>query len=426
MTRPARGVAVALGAILAGCGDTTTSVRLEITAAPSLTLDGLAVTVAGTRHDEAMTESLQLLVPDSWAGVAQRIAVDGTRRGAVVAAGAIVVTPIAGREIVAQVTLVDASCDLICNLGEVDCDGDAVVTCELGMDGCPSWGAAGACPAATPFCSSGTCSEICADDCTAGATKCEGSAGERTCGQTDSDACLDWGPPVTCAAAPAPSCVDSSTLRTYDAGTCIVTGACAYTPHDTVCPGGCTAGACGHRKADLIVATTTGTFVGLSTGTSFATLTSWSPDSVNAMDVSDVNGDGKADLILATTTGTLVGLSTGTSFAALTTWSTASINAMDVADVNGDGKADLVLPTTTGTLVGLSTGTSFAALAMWTTTSINAMQVADVNGDGKADLVIPTTTGTKVGLSTGTSFAAPTTWSTASINAMSVADVDGN
>jgi len=33
-----------------------------------------------------MTESLQLLVPDDWAGIAQRIEVEGTQAGALVAA----------------------------------------------------------------------------------------------------------------------------------------------------------------------------------------------------------------------------------------------------------------------------------------------------------------------------------------------------
>ena len=37
----------------------------------------------------------------------------------------------------AHVTLVDSSCNPICNVGDVDCANDEVVTCELGSDGCP-------------------------------------------------------------------------------------------------------------------------------------------------------------------------------------------------------------------------------------------------------------------------------------------------
>jgi hypothetical protein len=50
-----------------------------------------------------------------------------------------------------------------------------------------------------PFCSNGACAESCSDECTSGATKCEGSTGERTCGQFDTDSCLEWGPAVACA-----------------------------------------------------------------------------------------------------------------------------------------------------------------------------------------------------------------------------------
>jgi len=127
-----------------------------------------------------MTESLQLLIPDDWAGIAQRIEVEGTQGGAPVAAGAVVVTPIAGQEVTAIVTLVDPSCDLVCSLGSQQCDGDGVVTCELGGDGCPTWSAATACPSEAPYCSSGSCASSCTDECISGATICEGSGSVRT------------------------------------------------------------------------------------------------------------------------------------------------------------------------------------------------------------------------------------------------------
>src|SRR5690242_16713263 len=98
-----------LAAILASCNSSPTSVRLEIVAAPTLVLDGLAITVDGDRHVEDMTDSLQILVPDTWAGIAQRFEVEGTQGGATVAAGAVSVTPIAHDEVSTIVTLIDPS-----------------------------------------------------------------------------------------------------------------------------------------------------------------------------------------------------------------------------------------------------------------------------------------------------------------------------
>ena len=196
-SRTSCGVAIA-SLLLLGCTDALTSVRLEIVTAPQLVVDGLAITMNDTRRTDEMRESLQLLVPDRWAGSAQRIEVEGTRSGATIAVGAVMVTPIAGEEVAASVTLVDASCDLVCDIGTRRCASDGVVTCELGVDACPQWSAAIACPSSTPHCSNGSCSDTCVDECVAGAEVCDGTSSVRSCGQADTDSCLDWTAPASC------------------------------------------------------------------------------------------------------------------------------------------------------------------------------------------------------------------------------------
>ncbi len=58
-------------------------------------------------------------------------------------------------------------------------------------------------------------------------------------------ACVDACKGVTCATPPAPVCMGSTLHGFQGNGTCsLTTGVCAYTPVDTVCTNGCTAGAC--------------------------------------------------------------------------------------------------------------------------------------------------------------------------------------
>src|SRR5450432_4172668 len=257
--------ALVLAAVLATCGDSTTSVRLQIVAAPALSLDGLAVTIDSSRREEAMTESLQLLMPNDWAGIAQRIEVEGTHGGATVAAGAVVVTPISGQEVTAIVTLVDASCELICDIGSHKCNGDGTVTCELGADHCPTWSAATACPSATPYCSNGTCSDTCIDECVTGATMCEG-AEVRMCGQADSDSCLDWTAATSCPGSEVCSgvaCTEAFALTVVKIGTGTVTSS----PTGIVCGASCSADYAAGARVTLTATPDTGaTFSGWSGG----------------------------------------------------------------------------------------------------------------------------------------------------------------
>jgi hypothetical protein len=49
---------------------------------------------------------------------------------------------------------------------------------------------------------------------------------------------------VTCSTRPPSSCLDASTMRSYDPTPVCTSGACAWTPHDTTCPAGCSGTAC--------------------------------------------------------------------------------------------------------------------------------------------------------------------------------------
>jgi Subtilase family/FG-GAP-like repeat len=152
----------------------------------------------------------------------------------------------------------------------------------------------------------------------------------------------------------------------------------------------------GDGQADAVGRNASGDVqVGLSTGHSFATSTSWtqpwtwSPSYTHRL--ADVNGDGRADAIGRNSGGDVqVGLSTGTSFANSTGWTFwSSSYSLDLADVNGDNRADIVGRNASGDVrVRLSTGTAFHNSAYWTSWSTDyTLGLFDADGDGRADVI---------------------------------------
>ena len=178
-----------------------------------------------------------------------------------------------------------------------------------------------------------------------------------------------------------------------------------------------------------------GLWVGLSTGSSFATSkwADWVTSSQIKVLAGDFNDDGKTDVmkfdVLADGSegngGLWVGLSTGSSFGTSkwADWVTSSQTKVLAGDFNGDGKTDVmkfdVLADGSegngGLWVGLSTGSSFATSkwADWVTSSQTKVLAGDFNGDGKTDVMkfdvladgSEGNGGLWVGLSTGSSFA---------------------
>ena len=83
-------------------------------------------------------------------------------------------------------------------VGERNCAGDGYMICDNhDTDTCLDWGSVMACPSGSS-CSNGYCTQDCTEECTSvGETSCQGDA-VRSCGQFDSDSCLEWGTAVAC------------------------------------------------------------------------------------------------------------------------------------------------------------------------------------------------------------------------------------
>lgn len=199
-------------------------------------------------------------------------------------------------------------------------------------------------------------------------------------------------------------------------------------------------------------------YMAVSTGTSFSrssitwggpgcgVYSSQSPPSYGDFPVSfgDSNGDGKADLVVKTSAGLAVYLSTGSSFNFGWNWSIPSVTGYNpalpiqlmLADFDSDGKVDLGYPLQYGAgspkcnnfnisgscygfWVQLSTGTGFGSAVQWIAYPLSSDNYAplsthalDLNGDGKSDLLLNWQNhgGLQVMLSTGINFNNAGTW----------------
>ncbi len=193
----------------------------------------------------------------------------------------------------------------------------------------------------------------------------------------------------------------------------------------------------GDGKEDVVAFAKDGTYVSLSTGSSFGSPSRWTTgygyDSGWRVDkhprfLADVNGDGKQDVVGFGENGTYVSISNGSSFSTPTRLTSSygynsgwrvDKHPRFLADVNGDGKQDIVGFSNIGTYVSLSTYGGFTPSSRWTVgygynsgwwVHRHPRFLADVNGDGKQDIVGFGNSGTYVSLSTGSSFTDPSRW----------------
>lgn len=183
----------------------------------------------------------------------------------------------------------------------------------------------------------------------------------------------------------------------------------------------------GDGKSDAVVMfRDTGTaMVVLSTGSSFATPSSWAYLHTVGADkyfLADVNGDRMADLVAfwQPTGKWYVSLSSGSGFWPETDWATGhgvGTTKQWVTNVNNDGMADLVTyDAATGDWhVSTSSGSGFWAPVRWIGghgVGSASQEVADFTGDGKADSGVWFTNGNwYVATSNGSSFSGYTQWS---------------
>jgi hypothetical protein len=175
--------------------------------------------------------------------------------------------------------------------------------------------------------------------------------------------------------------------------------------------------------------------VGLSTGTSFASLSSWGSFSpTNDLHLADVDGNGAFDLVGRNAAGLVsVGLSSGSAFATATAWGTLPVGYDLLADdMDQDGLADVVgrSPTTGDFVVGWSSGTAFDPTVSWGSFDpAYTLALADVDGDGAADLagVNPSTGDVRVTIANAGTLSPATSWGTGAGNSdATFGDADGD
>ncbi|HEY1547421.1 MAG TPA: hypothetical protein VGG28_06365 [Kofleriaceae bacterium] len=181
--------------LAAACTDASyTIVHIQVTPQKGLSLDSYQVRVGEFLHSMPPNNAFDVVVPSPSIGQPTTVSVAAMLSGQQVAYGAAMVTPAAGVTTDAAISLGSGTCPTSCTVGETVCSssGESTTTCELGSGGCSDWSAPKACPSNAPFCSNGTCAASCTDECsTVGETDCDGTA-VRTCQSNSGDSCLGW------------------------------------------------------------------------------------------------------------------------------------------------------------------------------------------------------------------------------------------
>jgi len=221
---------------LVACSTSSTRIDLSVSGNADWDMDHYEIEVANHWVVTEALPQLTLQVPDEIAGASVMVDVWGLTAGQQIAHGTTTISLPLHRNADAQVTLISlGNCGTFCSEGQVECLGDGLSTCTRQQDGCLTWLPPAPCPIDTPFCSNGSCSTQCSDECVPGQTTCDSDAAMRTCGQNDGDPCLDWSAPMACAntqtcadgacSAPMTCAQDGSTCDDGDA--CTINDRCA-------------------------------------------------------------------------------------------------------------------------------------------------------------------------------------------------------
>jgi hypothetical protein len=226
--------------LLASCSSDPTRIVLMIEYDDAWGIGTLEVRSGERMKSIPAQHSIELWVPDSWAGTEVSIRMRGLRGEESIASGGVMVTPVLGGSTEAIIVLHRVACGAWCTEGETRCFGDAVAICEQrDGDPCMEWGTPIACASDAPYCSLGACRPTCIDECAEGEQRCDGPNGYQLCGNFDGDTCREWSTATTCEEG-----------QSCNAGTCI-TGECRdqCTSGDTECRGSSVV-TCGDLNAD--------------------------------------------------------------------------------------------------------------------------------------------------------------------------------
>ncbi|MEZ4360617.1 MAG: hypothetical protein R3B48_10565 [Kofleriaceae bacterium] len=186
--------------LLTSCSEEVgTSIRVSLVYKNSWKITSADVVAADSEGASEIAHELLVLVPDERAGQVMPIEVWGVRDGERIAHGSAVALPRKGETVGATIVLERLPCGVFCTPGDLRCEGEGRAMCEHDADDCLQWGEPQGCPTDTPFCTDGECRNDCDDECTAGEGVCVDSATQRSCGQYDSDMCLDFSADQPCA-----------------------------------------------------------------------------------------------------------------------------------------------------------------------------------------------------------------------------------
>ena len=192
----------------------------------------------------------------------------------------------------------------------------------------------------------------------------------------------------------------------------------------------------GDGLPDIVGFSNGAVYVAINIGNGFNTAQAWSSHfnynkgwrvGVDERVLADVNGDGLPDIVGFGTDATYVALSTGNGFGSITKWSNdfgSNIWKRDkqhirtLADVNGDGLPDIVGFGNYGVWVAINKGNGFKTAIKWTSDfgadnwnlNQHVRMLSDVNGDGLDDIVGFGNYAVHVALSTGDGFEDATEW----------------
>jgi hypothetical protein len=186
--------------ITACSGKSSTQIHASVVFDDNFGLNALLVNANGETRSVDALHDLTISVPDSWAGKPMVFAVAGLIDTDKKSYGKVEVTPKLNDTVDVEMTLQPLQCAQPCAEGATRCEGNGVATC-LVVDTCSVWSQPVDCDLSLPFCSDGKCAATCTDECTADALVCDGTGATKSCGQADSDTCLDWKDPIACPAA---------------------------------------------------------------------------------------------------------------------------------------------------------------------------------------------------------------------------------